>query len=461
VALGGGADNVVAEAVRGARGVGFGVDQIGNEVYAVWRYVPAIRWGIVVKVDRDEAFGPVERLGQLFMWITGITGLVVLALAFTQAQRLAKPIIALRRATQRVAEGDFNVEIEVKSRNEIAELADTFRLMAHRLNENFEDLKRTTAEREKAALEALEAKAQVEQINQTLEQKVTERTAELQQRNVELEETLSQLKRAQQQLIVREKMASLGEMVAGVAHEISNPLNFVNNFSDLSIGALSELSQAIAVFKASLSPADRAEVEELLGIMTENLRRISEHGRRAQEIVRAMIEITRGNTGERRPSELNALVRDYSRAAYQTFRQREAAADITIQYELEPGIEEVPVYTSGISRALTNLVGNALWAVNEKRGTSGADFAGLVKITTQRLGKEVLITVHDNGIGIPKEHLGKVFQPFFTTRPTGSGATGLGLSMTWEIIVSQHGGRLEVVSEPGVFTEFRVHLPLY
>ncbi|MBI1290802.1 HAMP domain-containing protein [bacterium] len=460
VPLDGREGNVLALAVQGGRGVGFGIDQEGREVYAVWRYVPAIRWGIVVKVDRSEAFGPVEQLGRLFMWITGITGAVVLALAFSQARRLALPILALRRATQRVAEGDFNVEIEVRSRNEIAELADTFRIMAHRLNENFEDLKRTTAEREKAAKEAIEAKAQLEVANATLEQKVVERTSELSQRNEELVETLAQLKQAQQQLIVRERMASVGEMVAGVAHEMSNPLNFVNNFSDLTADAIRELDDVIAAARQHLPEKDRAEIEDLLGIIRDNLTRISEHGKRAQAIVRGMIELTRNTSGEQRVADLNALVRDYSRVAHQTFRGRGASDETLVEYDLDEALPPVQVHAAGISRSLTSIIGNAFWATGERRQQVGAGYVACIRISTQRSGNEAIISVRDNGLGIPKENLAKVFQPFFTTRPTGTGATGLGLSMAWEIVVNQHAGRLEVISEPGEFTEFRIHLPL-
>jgi len=451
--------NVVARAVEGGRGVGFGRDQRGVEVFAVWRYIPAIRWGIVVKVDREEAFGPVKRLGRIFTWITVVTAIAVLALAFSQARRLSLPILALRRATQRVADGDFNVQIEVKSRNEIAELAETFRLMATRLNDNFEDLKRTTAEREKAAREAIEAKAQLEEANATLESKVATRTAELSQRNAELQDTLDKLGRAQQQLIVREKMASLGETVAGVAHEISNPLNFVVNFSDLSREALSELKTSIGDAKAHLPENDRADIEEVAGMLEDNLGRIREHGRRAQEIVRSMIDITRGNAGERRAVDLNALVRDYSRAAYQGHRSRETGPEVTMQFELDETLPEISVYTSGISRVMANIVGNALWSVTEQHKRAGNGYLPTITITTKQREKEIQIVVRDNGIGVAPEHVGKVFQPFFTTRPTGSGSTGLGLSMAWEIVVNQHHGRLELASEPGKGAEFTIALP--
>lgn len=450
----------ILQAVQGRRGAGIATDHRGNEVYAVWQYIPSVRWGIVVKVDTREAFSSVSQLGLVIGGLLLLTVLVVPLIAFHEARRLTMPILTLRDLTRQVAQGRFDVEPVVRTRNEIADLADSFREMTRRLRTSFDDLRRTTEEREHAAREAIAAKAEVEKLNAGLEDIVAMRTRELSERNAELQQTLDDLKRTQEQLIVREKMASLGELTAGVAHEISNPLNFVNNFSDLAVEGFEDLRRQLDVETPRLSDEARAEVEDLVPMIDGNLRRIGEHGRRAQRIVQGMIELTRTNTGERRPMDINRFVQEFARASIKGSRDRDNTVDVHLEFELDPELPEVSVFGSELSRALLNLMSNALWSVTEKSRQAPQPFTPHLYIRTGRRGSQVVIAVRDNGVGIPRENLARLFQPFFTTRPTGMGSTGLGLSMAWDVVVKQHGGALEVESMVGEFAEFRMVLPV-
>lgn len=447
------------EAVRGRRGAGLAKDHRGTDVYAVWRYIPSVRWGIVVKIDRSEAFASVDRLGFAIAGLLLATALVVPLIAYREARRLTKPLLALRDLTGQMAQGRFDLEIRIDSRNEIGELADSFGGMARRLRGSFDDLHRINSARERAAAEAIEAKNEVERVNANLEGMVAQRTAELTQRNREIQRTLDDLKRTQQQLVAREKMASLGELTAGVAHEISNPLNFVNNFADLSVEGLSDLRGSLEPEAERLSENARADLEDLLPMLNDNLRRIHEHGRRAQRIVQGMLELSRGGGGERVPENINVFVRQLCRATLQGLRTRETGNDVSIEFHLAEGLPSVPIYGAELSRAVHSILANAVWATHEKSKAKIDGFVPHIVVTTTRAEGEVAITIRDNGPGIPAANLARIFQPFFTTRPTGMGSTGLGLSMAWEIVVTQHGGRLEVESVEGEFAEFRVTLP--
>jgi signal transduction histidine kinase len=459
VPLGAGGRTPLAESVRGRRGSGVATDYRGTEVFAVWRYVPALRLGIVVKIDREEAFASVHRLGRLFALLFLSTVVLVPMLAWHQARRLTRPLLALRSVTGRVAAGDFGVDVAVDSGNEIADLAASFREMTTRLRQSFDELRRTTAEREAAAAEAIAAREEVERVNRGLEETVAARTAELRHRNGELENALAELRATQQQLIVREKMASLGELTSGVAHEISNPLNFVNNFAELSIELLADLKKLPPGGETGPDAIDNDERGELIRTLEENLAKIHEHGRRAQRIVQGMIELTRVSSTEVRPTDLNPFVQELARAAMRALHSLEGGAQVALHFDLAEDLPPVPVAGSGLSRALHNVLSNAVWATRERAASGGPGFAPEIRIATRAAEGEVAVIVRDNGIGIGKENMGRIFQPFFTTRPTGRGSTGLGLSMAWEVVVTQHGGRLECESVRGEYTEFRMILP--
>jgi two-component system NtrC family sensor kinase len=273
-----------------------------------------------------------------------------------------------------------------------------------------------------------------------------------------IETAYRELKVAQANLIQAEKMASLGQLTAGIAHEIKNPLNFVNNFANLSLELLGELKEIAAPALTALDEAKRAEADEVIALLTSNLAKITEHGQRADGIVRSMLEHSRGSAGERRSVDANALVEDALNLAYHGARAQDQSFNITLEREFAAGLAPVTLTPQDITRVLLNLVSNGFYAVRKRCDAAGGGFEPTLTVTTRELGDAVEIRVRDNGIGIPAEIKDKLFQPFFTTKPTGEG-TGLGLSISYDIVTNQHGGTITVDSEPGSFTEFIVTLP--
>jgi two-component system, NtrC family, sensor kinase len=273
------------------------------------------------------------------------------------------------------------------------------------------------------------------------------------------ETALRELKTAQANLIQAEKMASLGQLTAGIAHEIKNPLNFVNNFAALSVDLLGELNEAAAPGFAALSEKQRAEVDDVSAMLTSNLEKITEHGKRADGIVKAMLEHSRGSSGERRMVELNTLIDDALNLAYHGARAQDQSFNVTLERDFGDGIAPIEVSPQDITRVFLNLFANGFYAAN-KRARSGEDsaFMPTLKVTTRDAGEAVEIRVRDNGTGIPADIRDKLFQPFFTTKPTGEG-TGLGLSITYDIVTQQHGGSIAVDSKVGEHSEFTIRLP--
>jgi signal transduction histidine kinase len=254
-------------------------------------------------------------------------------------------------------------------------------------------------------------------------------------------------------------MASLGQLTAGIAHEIKNPLNFVNNFAALSVDLLSELKQTAAPGFAALSEQQRAEVEDVSTMLTGNLEKITEHGRRADGIVKAMLEHSRGSSSERRMVDLNALIEEALNLAYHGARAQDQTFNITLERDFGAGIAPIELNPQDITRAFLNLFSNALYATTRRARDGGdAGFEPTLKVTTRTAGDVVEIRVRDNGTGIPIDIRDKLFQPFFTTKPTGEG-TGLGLSITYDIVTQQHGGSIAVDSKVGEYSEFVIRLP--
>jgi GAF domain-containing protein/nitrogen-specific signal transduction histidine kinase len=267
-----------------------------------------------------------------------------------------------------------------------------------------------------------------------------------------------ELKATQANLIQAEKMASLGQLTAGIAHEIKNPLNFVNNFSSLSVELLEELKQAAAPVLAELGGDARAELEEVLQTLTSNLQKINEHGRRADGIVRSMLEHSRGGSGDRRSVDLNALVEEALNLAYHGARAQDQSFNITLQRDYADRIAPISLVPQDITRVVLNLASNGFYAARKRQQSEAADFQPTLRISTRDSGDAVEICVRDNGIGIPAEIRDKLFQPFFTTKATGEG-TGLGLSISYDIVSQQHGGSITVDSRAGEYSAFTIHLP--
>ena len=276
----------------------------------------------------------------------------------------------------------------------------------------------------------------------------------------ELRDSLERLKAAQANLIQAEKMASLGQLTAGIAHEIKNPLNFVNNFAGLSVELLDELKEAAdAACWPSSDEDKRAEFDETIELLTGNLDKIAEHGRRADGIVKSMLSHSRGGTGDWQESNINALVEEALNLAYHGARAQDKDFNVTLERDFAPETKPIEVVPQDVTRVFLNLFGNGFYATR-KRHLGGADagYRPTLRVSTRDLGEAVEVRVRDNGTGIPPEVRAKLFQPFFTTKPTGEG-TGLGLSISYDIVTQQHGGTIEVESEPGSFTEFTVRLP--
>jgi signal transduction histidine kinase len=280
---------------------------------------------------------------------------------------------------------------------------------------------------------------------------------ELRQRTNDLSKSLDDLRTAQDRLVQTEKLASLGQLTAGIAHEIKNPLNFVNNFAALSTELTEELKGALT--QAEVSEKIRAEVDELTGLLMSNLEKIVQHGRRADSIVKNMLLHSREGGGEHRPSDVNALVDESLNLAYHGARAEKPGFNVTLERDFDPTAGQVDLFPQEITRVLLNLVSNGFYAVTKRNKEGGGPgFEPTLRASTKNLGDAVEIRIRDNGTGISPDVKEKMFDPFFTTKPAGEG-TGLGLSMSHDIIAKQHGGIIDVNTEQGHFTEFRIVLP--
>jgi signal transduction histidine kinase len=305
---------------------------------------------------------------------------------------------------------------------------------------------RRTAELEQRTLETQ---------SETLEYEVGQRTAALTRQTDELRATLTELQATQDQLIQSEKMASLGELTAGIAHEIQNPLNFVNNFADVSVELVAELAE-----ERARPTRDRTLEAELLADLRQNLARIAQHGGRAAGIVRGMLEHSRASTGERQSTDVNALADEYLRLAYHGLRAKDKTFNATLQPALAPGLPSIQAVPGDLGRVLLNLFTNAFYAVQKRQQGGEPGYAPTVGVRTEQAADKLKIVVSDNGTGMPADVQARIFQPFFTTKPSGEG-TGLGLSLAHDIIVQGHGGTLTVESREGAGTEFTILLPAH
>jgi len=276
-------------------------------------------------------------------------------------------------------------------------------------------------------------------------------------RTKELARSLEELRSAQDRLIQTEKLASLGQLTAGIAHEIKNPLNFVNNFAAVSVELIGEVSAQLSA--DSLDDKSRTNVTELLSMLSGNLNKISEHGKRADSIVKNMLLHSRQGSSERRVANLNAVLEESLNLAYHGARAERKDFNITLERSLDSEVGEIDLYPQEITRVFLNLISNGFYAtIKRKSQTNGDGYEPTLVVSTRNLGDKVEIKIRDNGVGIPPEVRGKIFNPFFTTKPAGEG-TGLGLSLSYVIIVKQHAGTVDIDSQLGEFTEFRIVLP--
>ena len=361
-----------------------------------------------------------------------ITVVAALGLGIVVIRQLTGGLEKLLAAARRVADGDLSTAVEIDGRDEIGKLAQSFNWMLSSLRKSTDDTRRQAAE-------------------------LRDQQAVLRTKNGELESALKQVRAAQQQLILSEKMASLGHLTAGIAHEIKNPLNFVNNFAQLSADIASELREELEAARDKTVAEVIDSTDELLEDLQSNARKINEHGQRADRIVRSMLEHSRGKSGETQPVELNTFVEEYVNLAFHGMRATQQDFNVEIRRNYDNGAGPVELVPQEMGRVLINLLNNAFYAVHE-RGKREPDHKPFVEIATERKGDRVVIRVSDNGGGIPADLEKRVFEPFFSTKPTGKG-TGLGLSLSFEIVRDGHGGLLTLDNRPGDGATFEVRIP--
>ncbi|MCR8557493.1 GHKL domain-containing protein [Mucilaginibacter sp. BJC16-A38] len=284
-----------------------------------------------------------------------------------------------------------------------------------------------------------------------LEALVSERTAELVKQKENLQEIVEELKATQDQLIQSEKMASLGELTAGIAHEIQNPLNFVNNFSEVSMELIEEMTE-------ELNNGDKDEAIAIAANIKQNLEKIRHHGQRADGIVKGMLQHSRASSTTKEPTDINKLADEYLRLSYHGLRAKDKSFNANLETHLADNLPLANMVPQDIGRVLLNLFNNAFYAVMQRQKADAA-FKPVVEVTTSLKGKYMEIRVKDNGTGIPDSIKDKIMQPFFTTKPTGEG-TGLGLSLSYDIVVKAHGGKLDIRSKENEYTEFIISLPI-
>ncbi|MBI1292215.1 HAMP domain-containing protein [bacterium] len=384
--------------------------------------------------------------------LTGVAIILILAalLVFLVSSRISKRVNKLAELSVRIAgkpedEGQIAEDLKAMATgDEIGALASSTATMAEQIRRFIQEIRAS--------------QVALEEYNATLESRVAERTQEIEQKNSELEGALKMVREAQNRLVTQEKLASLGSLTAGIAHEIKNPLNFVNNFAQLSGDLAVELKEVVDKVGDKLPDNDRDEILELIEMLVQNVHKINEHGQRADGIVKGMLAHSRGKVGQRVPVDLNNMLAEYTKLAYHGLRADDSTFNVTLDFQFDSNVGKIPVVPQDFSRSILNIVNNGCYSAHQKKKKLGESFQPTISVKSLAKGDHIEIRIRDNGLGIPKEKLEKIFEPFFTTKPTGQG-TGLGLSMTFDILVQQHQAELRVESEEGDFAEFIILLP--
>ena len=361
--------------------------------------------------------------------VLGITAAALILWLFVGRFLIAR-LTNLSHAMRRMAEGDLETRIEVRGRDEVGEMAQ--------------------------ALEVFRQHAlEVQRLNL-----VEELATRVEAQNEELAKTLEDLRKAQDQIVMQEKLASLGQLAAGIAHEIKNPLNFVNNFADVSTDMLEDLKEELETVKEHVPEESLAEIEDISSDLSGNLERIVHHGKRASSIVYGMLEHARKEGGEKRPTEINAMLEEYIALAFHSMRAVDNRFQMTIRKDLGENVGAIEAVPQDLSRVFLNIVTNACQATFDKQIAENADpgYQPELQVQSRKESGQIEVRIKDNGPGIPESHLAKIFEPFFTTKDTDKG-TGLGLSLSHDIIRG-HGGTLVVNSKTGEGAEFVVTLPV-
>jgi len=416
----------------------------GEKRVGCYAFPQDLRWAIIAEIDEKEAYSAVGKmLNQLLWWVLlGLAIAVIGAIIFSQ--QISKPILRMSKAAEEISSGQFDVRVNYSAKDEIGVLGQSLENMGQSLKENFEKIENQ--------------KNELAEYSKGLEIKVDQRTAELKEKNIALEATLQKLKNTQEQLIVNEKLASLGSLTSGIAHEIKNPLNFINNFAILSSELVEELGGELGKPLVTIAPEERENIADILGSLKGNLTKISDHGKRADRIVHSMLQHSRGNVGELQETDLNNFIEECVTFTWDSMRAKDPTFGVTIQRDFAATTGKVQLNPSSMSQVILNIINNAVYAMKAKKSAVGSGYQPELRITTRDLGSQAEVRIRDNGPGIPKKYLEKIFEPFFTTKPTGEG-TGLGLSLSHDIIVGMHKGELQVETSDGEFTEFIILLP--
>ena len=424
----------------------------GKESWISYAPVPSNGWSLAIIFPVDEFMADANKLYRNLVEIA-FGGLLVIFLVILFISRsITGSLRKFTQAAEKFATGDFNVTLPPnRSRDEIGRLNNSFIYMQETLAKTIHDLQSTSYEL-KLSHEKLE------EYNRTLEHKVDERTAELKAKNGELDAAFNGLKAAQAQLVQSEKMASLGALTAGIAHEIKNPLNFINNFSELSVELVQEILAESGKLTSALGEKDADYIKGILQDIEGNVQKIHDHGKRADSIIRGMLLHSRGKSGERMPTDVNALLAEYVNLGYHGMRATDSSFNIKIESGYDQNMPQLNVIPQDLSRVFLNMINNACYSTHQKKQEFKEGYFPILKVSTKDLGDKAEFRIWDNGKGIPKAVIEKVFNPFYTTKPAGQG-TGLGLSISFDIIVQEHQGKIEVNSKEGEYAEFVITIP--
>ncbi len=424
-------------------------EQAVNQVHEVDGLVVAARANADSSTRRSSQVIITGRILLMVITAASLIGAFLIAWLWV-GRHLIRRIEALANRMRQMAQGDLEAQVEVDGNDEVAEMGAALEIFRrHALEVQRLNLVEKLAQDLQGKNDELE----------TIMTNLRQTQADLEGKNNELETAMTDLRQVQDQMVAQQKLADLGELTAGVAHEIRNPLNFVKNFSEASEELLVELKEALEESGDQLNEEQRGLIEDISSDLSENFDRIRSHGERANRIVNDMLLMSRG-AGEFQSADINMLVNEHARLAFHSARALDTDFQLDLQWDLDPNAGELPVIPQDLGRVFLNMVSNACYATNEKRQTAspGENYFPTLLVATKRSEDGVEVRIRDNGNGMPPEVIERIFNPFFTTKPTGQG-TGLGLAISNDI-VREHGGSIRVNSEPGQFTEMIVTLPL-
>jgi len=388
---------------------------------------------IMIGIGTSEIIKSQKKIRRISLLISGGIFGIGLLIGLWLARNISVPVHALRDASQLVGKGDLTPVMKKFPRDEIGDLSMAFNKMV----KDIKELSELTQVQEKEKQQILASQ------NEVLEKQVASRTEKLKQ-------SLENLRSTQKQLIQSEKMASLGELTAGIAHEIQNPLNFVNNFSEVS-------NELVEEMKDQLSKGNSEDAIAIADDVKQNLEKILHHGKRADGIVKGMLQHSRRSSGVKEPTDINTLADEYLRLAYHGLRAKDKSFNANLNTDFDRSIGKINIIPQDIGRVILNLINNAFYAIDEKRKQTQDNYEPAVTISTKKTNGKIEIKVTDNGNGIPQKILDKIFQPFFTTKPTGQG-TGLGLSLSYDIIKA-HAGEIKTETKESEGSKFIIQLP--